>query len=523
MLHSVRVKNLRALRDTPELRLRRINILVGKNSSGKSTFLRLFPLLRQSLEVETKAPILWYGRLVDFGTFPEARTKGTESQPVVFEFKVSLPKQVGMRRVGANYVQFGHQYRNPGEVKVELELGQGSSDKVGYSKSVKLTIFDDVVRVPLDNTLVKKVEINGKEFRIPGAGAMLGSLVGLIPELLLLHEEKNSDGSTYLVIDNQDLKRDLVNKLYAVAHGNTSTERLQYIAQKLTYSDPENFFEHILAASEGVPSLHSRAIEMGLRSEYVEGLRRILLMATLPRILRDVDQAIADFSRGVRYVEPLRASAERYYRLQDLAVDEIDSRGANTAMFLHSLTPSTKAMLKSWMLEQLGFFAFTEQSEGHVAVKLQFSDEGDARNIADLGFGYSQVLPIILQLWTSCVASAHVSTRLTPKKSTLVAMEQPELHLHPNYQALIGNVLAAVVESGSISTKSSIPLVVETHSEHLVNRLGELIASGDLAPAHVQIIVFEDGATGSSVTAVEFDELGVLRSPWPLGFFVPGF
>ncbi|MGP6295928.1 AAA family ATPase, partial [Pseudomonas aeruginosa] len=49
-----------------------INILVGKNSCGKSTFLRTFPLLRQSVQANTKSPILWFGDLVDFGDFSTA-------------------------------------------------------------------------------------------------------------------------------------------------------------------------------------------------------------------------------------------------------------------------------------------------------------------------------------------------------------------------------------------------------------------------------------------------------------------
>ncbi|UUE97028.1 hypothetical protein NDY24_13960 [Xanthomonas hortorum pv. pelargonii] len=57
----------------------------------------------------------------------------------------------------------------------------------------------------------------------------------------------------------------------------------------------------------------------------------------------------------MKYIEPVRASVERYYRLQDLAVDEIDSSGANTAMYLHSLDMRDKEDLKQWMKSNLGF------------------------------------------------------------------------------------------------------------------------------------------------------------------------
>src|SRR5262249_49786416 len=59
-LEAFGVKNLRCLTDTGLVPIRPITVLVGRNSSGKSTFLRAFPLLRQSVETERKSPILWY-------------------------------------------------------------------------------------------------------------------------------------------------------------------------------------------------------------------------------------------------------------------------------------------------------------------------------------------------------------------------------------------------------------------------------------------------------------------------------
>ncbi|MFN9361538.1 MAG: AAA family ATPase, partial [Pseudanabaena sp.] len=68
MLQAVRIEGLRSLTDTGFIDIKPLTILVGENSSGKSTFLRFFPLLRQSLEANTAGPILWSG-FVDFGTY----------------------------------------------------------------------------------------------------------------------------------------------------------------------------------------------------------------------------------------------------------------------------------------------------------------------------------------------------------------------------------------------------------------------------------------------------------------------
>ena len=58
------IENLRCLSDTGLIKLKPLTILVGQNSSGKSTFLRALPLLRQSVESLTTCPLLWYGRFL---------------------------------------------------------------------------------------------------------------------------------------------------------------------------------------------------------------------------------------------------------------------------------------------------------------------------------------------------------------------------------------------------------------------------------------------------------------------------
>ena len=58
-MKSIGIKNLRSLKNVEQIEIKPITILVGRNSSGKSTFLRIFPLLKQTLEAKTAEPILW--------------------------------------------------------------------------------------------------------------------------------------------------------------------------------------------------------------------------------------------------------------------------------------------------------------------------------------------------------------------------------------------------------------------------------------------------------------------------------
>ena len=76
MLKNIGIKRLRSLWDTDLIKIAPLTILVGKNSCGKSTWLRSFPLLSQTLQTDTNEPILWYDRNKDdFGIFEESLSK----------------------------------------------------------------------------------------------------------------------------------------------------------------------------------------------------------------------------------------------------------------------------------------------------------------------------------------------------------------------------------------------------------------------------------------------------------------
>ena len=86
-LESVRFNNIRSLLNNDYIDLKPLTILVGKNSVGKSTFARTFPLLRQSSEANKKSPLLWYGKYVDFGDYDTAINKYNKSNGIDLGFK----------------------------------------------------------------------------------------------------------------------------------------------------------------------------------------------------------------------------------------------------------------------------------------------------------------------------------------------------------------------------------------------------------------------------------------------------
>ena len=122
----------------------------------------------------------------------------------------------------------------------------------------------------------------------------------------------------------------------------------------------------------------------------------------------------------------------------------------------------------------------------------------DLVSLADVGFGVSQVLPVIVAL-------------LIADPGQLVYVEQPELHLHPRAQVALAQVLADAAQRG-------VRVVVETHSSLLLLGVQTLVAEGTLPPDQVALHWFkrsDDGAT--TVTSADLDEAGAFGD-WPEDF-----
>ena len=119
------------------------------------------------------------------------------------------------------------------------------------------------------------------------------------------------------------------------------------------------------------------------------------------------------------------------------------------------------------------------------------------------GFGITQVLPIIV-----AVLSAHDSLHDNP----LILIENPEVHLHPSGQALMGQFLAEAAHAG-------VQIVVETHSDHVLNGVRRAVKSGKAQADEVAIHFFQDRFRHESqVLSPMLDPSGNIDA-WPEGFF----
>jgi hypothetical protein len=151
-------------------------------------------------------------------------------------------------------------------------------------------------------------------------------------------------------------------------------------------------------------------------------------------------------------------------------------------------------------------------------IHLRDKDKGTTVSLQDVGVGVSQVLPVIINAFG--------------KQNEFIAIEQPEIHIHPALQAELGDLF---IESALGENKNT--FLLETHSEHLILRLLRRIretAEGDMEdwpedlrkacpdgirPEDVAVLYVEPGEEGAKVIELPITPDGDFSRPWPGGFF----
>ena len=143
---------------------------------------------------------------------------------------------------------------------------------------------------------------------------------------------------------------------------------------------------------------------------------------------------------------------------------------------------------------------------------------GVESNLIDVGFGISQVLPIISEV---CTSSLKRNRRSDLDINNIILVEQPELHLHPAAQARLADLFAMCISANENSR-----FIIETHSEHLISKLQVLIADENCALTSdmVQILYVDKNENGEAfVQEMKIKENGKFVEEWPSGFFDQGY
>ena len=231
----------------------------------------------------------------------------------------------------------------------------------------------------------------------------------------------------------------------------------------------------------------------------------------------DLEFSLEECLRGTYYLGPVRAYPERNYAWSGAdptdmgqaggsAVDAMlasRERGEKIGQGRGKRSLTLEEYVAKWLkdLDLIHDFRVVPIAEGSKVfeVRVRKSPKSPEVLITDVGFGVSQILPVL----TLCF--------YVPKGSTVI-LEQPEIHLHPLAQAGLADVFIDAWK------KRNVQILVESHSEHLLQRLQRRIAEQNIKEEDISLFFCSPDSGHSQVTPLKIDSYGNIEN-WPKDFF----
>jgi predicted ATPase len=223
----------------------------------------------------------------------------------------------------------------------------------------------------------------------------------------------------------------------------------------------------------------------------------------------------------IAYLGPLRTKAERLYSWGGVNPESVGFSGENTVAAILSarsrkISLGYKRSVKPFeqiialklkemgLIEEFKVNPISEQRQEY-EVKVRTRGSKDWVDLPDVGFGVSQVLPVLVQCFYAPPGS-------------IILMEQPEIHLHPNAQSALADVMIDVINSRENGVDRNIQLIIETHSEHFLRRLQRRIAEDVVQQKEVSAYFANINNTLASLETLQIDQFGNILN-WPDNFF----
>lgn len=497
-MNELRLRNYRCFEDTGDIDLKPLTFLVGANSSGKSSFLKFFPLLKQSVGIRRNGVFLWYSDDVDFKDFKNTVRNGKGS--IIIDMKIHIDDRIGKNdeHFIASYFKLNNIPYDGADLGVELIISEIDKN-TDYLEKLIMTFCDQSICIDYSKNGNASININEEIFSddFMVESQSYGSFLPLV--IFSRDEFPYHIGPNFV--------RNKIIKL--LKNNNVNT----YIK--------DNFLKYFYFISQ---KTLKKCFETAINNQTnytlnVVELNNLYLLYSLNNIIMLVNDSIRSITMNMSYVKPLRVMPERYYRYQNYSVNEISSDGKNLAMYFANLKHEDLKKFKEWTSECFGFELETHKLEGHVEIDI-VENHKTGRNLVDTGFGYNQLLPILAIIWNSIKRDSRRNILYSLNSTKFIVIEQPELHLHPRILMKFAEMLGNIINKFS-NNNHDIRFIIETHSEVIINKIGSLIQSSDLDKNMVNVVLFNAQEEGLNcyVEQASFDDNGYLIN-WPLGFFL---
>jgi hypothetical protein len=233
--------------------------------------------------------------------------------------------------------------------------------------------------------------------------------------------------------------------------------------------------------------------------------------------LADLQLALENLFGQVYYLGPLREFPRRIYPWRGSEPADMGQRGEHVVDALLArrqlgryISPGWKRPHQSieervarWLKELRLIHDFKvepiAENSNIYQVKVKKTPSSAEVLITDVGFGVSQILPVLALCY------------YVPEGSILL-LEQPEIHLHPSVQSGLADVLIDAMKNRKLQ------IIVESHSEHLLRRLQRRVAEEAITPEQTALYFCEAGDDGSQLRRLDLDLFGSITD-WPQDFF----
>lgn len=499
-MKSIQVKNFRSFQDSGKIEFKNINLFLGKNSSGKSSILRLFPLFKQSILHELRGPLMWYDETYDFGSFSNVLSRHSiDDGRLKFIIDIDLPH----KKCPKNSCKDCFIYRdkqNPflvGASSCLLEMVVGEDKKGTFLQELNLHLDCHNILLSCENRMGDvDIFLDNQKIGIPPVKWKYKTK-GLLPDM----NSRMPVGQDFLL-----------SKLFE--SGGFKTIKGFELEELISYKsfDKKDIYTH-LQGLEKNPLAKILVNSYKLESKDFDLLCANMNYFAIEKFLYLIDQMLkADFCKS-RYIEPIRFNFDRYIRNKDFAVDEISSSGNNIVDYILSLSKKQRRNFAKFIKDSLGIeiqlsndnsSSYTDSQSVFVII------DGEKDNIVDVGQGYSQILPIAVMLWD--VANKQHKCEF----NDTIVIEQPEVHLHPSMQGDMVKLFINALEL-SKSKHNPIRLIIETHSPVIVNRIGKMLRLGKVNSEEISIFLFNKENGISSIQSTSYGDDGRIKK-WPIGF-----
>jgi predicted ATPase len=235
----------------------------------------------------------------------------------------------------------------------------------------------------------------------------------------------------------------------------------------------------------------------------------------------DLGLELTRLLENIHYVGPLRESPRRLYTWSGETPIHVGAKGERAVDAIlaakgRSFNLGAKQhykpldVLVAERLKQLGLISdfivkAVARGRKEYEVRVRIGRQSTEVLLTDVGFGVSQVLPVVVECF-------YVPAR------SIVIFEQPEIHLHAAVQAELADLFIDAIRAREDGTDRNIQLIIESHSEHLLRRLQRRIAEEALAPEDAALYFVDTTDGEARIEELKMDAYGRI-SNWPDNFF----